>query len=72
MDLEITEKLNDIITILKSKRNTQIVSYPINCYKCGEILNLTQCIYNQCPNIICKFCINVVQNKVYCDKHTQI
>ena len=69
MDLEIIEKLNNIINTLKSNRNTQLTTYPIKCYKCNEILNLTQCIYNHCPNIMCTNCTNIIKNKAYCDTH---
>ena len=72
MDLESIDKLNDVINLLKKSKDKQLLSYPLKCYKCNEILYLTQCIYNYCPNIICKNCAHVVNNKSYCDNHTKI
>ena len=69
MNLEAIDKLNDTINLLKKSNGKQLVDYPIKCYKCNDILNLTQCIYYNCPNIICKKCVNIVNHKSFCDNH---
>jgi hypothetical protein len=69
MNIEIIEKLNDIIKQLKEPLNMQQLPYPLRCYKCENILNLRQCIYYYCPNIICQNCTKIIDNKSFCDKH---